>query len=219
MREVHSDPVTYHPEGSLIVWGMRLRVLFLINDPDARGELRETVSLLLAGDIDPNRVSRREIQRLAEHVTAGSASAPEVEILESESYAGYPLLDYLIQTAGSGVVGAAAWEVLVRLSRRALKKGRYNGGYPWSVVNRDADHDPSSRALSEYNVVHLARVVTLKDFTLETDDLEVLSTTLGDSDATVVLRGGDGSIFTVVMTIRPGGVVSRITRAYPDVPG
>jgi hypothetical protein len=45
------------------------------------------------------------------------------------------------------------------------------------------------------------------------DGLTHLSTTISGDDATVVMRGEDGSTFTVVMHIQPG-VEANVTRVY-----
>lgn len=110
-----------------------------------------------------------------------------------------PLLGWVISVAGSGLLGGAVWDGAKRIAKSVQSIGRST----FQTV-----------ALREQEVLTTAHDAIQERFGVGRSETVLLSVTVREASANVVLRGTDGSVFTVFQELDDeGNWKSSVTRA------
>jgi hypothetical protein len=134
---------------------------------------------------------RTELERL--HWTRDSSGHPSHQpYLLEDTYshhswgadaASLGFVIWVASTAVGGIVGGASWDGLKAIGNRIVKA---------------TSRDPGQRALDDQEAIKRAKQIAEAAFKdIDTSGFTVLSVSVADSQATVVLRYQDGSTFTV----------------------
>ncbi|PND54340.1 hypothetical protein CRM90_28420 [Mycobacterium sp. ENV421] len=134
------------------------------------------------------------LQERYQHTSWGADGAQAFYLLE--------IAQWLGTAAGGGIIGGYAYDRLKGIMTRI----QHAKGPAWKP--------PELNALIANQRAQQMVAASFKDVDLS--QLKVDATTIADGKATVVMRAGDGSTFTVQPSLSDYGAIGTITRVYPD---
>lgn len=177
---------------------------------------RDTIVMIAYGSLSVDRERlRTEVEQLVQVPADTETGLANEMFLSEERYsrtnwgasgAVLAITIWASLAAGGGILGGAAWDGLKAILSR-LRRPDLSPSTARALDERRAQKDATQMALAAFPDLGAHQALT------------VLSCTLADGQATVVLRAADGSTIVVAhLTPADNGAMATITRAYPELP-
>lgn len=191
----------------------RLTVVYhSIKDPRDQTPLATVVLVLEAGQRINRDQLRRELEQLHWIRDSGGQLRHQPYLLEDRyshhswgaDAASLAFVIWAASTAVQGIVGGASWDGLKAIGNRIVKA---------------AGRAPGQEALDDQEAIKRAKQIASAAFNgLDSSGFTVLSVSVADNGATVVMQYQDGSTFTVQPSMLEGGrgAIGPVVRAYPE---